>query len=434
MTLLQAINLILVAASMIVLLPIAVFCGECLAALLFGRRRLGTPADCCGASESAEALRTVVLIPAHNEELVISQTLEAIQNATSREAALATRILVVADNCDDQTANVARRAGAEVIERTDIERRGKGYALQAGIESLQADPPDVVIVIDADCLPHPGTIATLSQVAWKTQRPVQALNLTDRNPADGPFQAVSLLGNLFTNLIRPLGLRALGAPCRMTGTGMAFPWRLTDSVRTAGGNLVEDMEIGIDLARQGHMPLFCPGARVTSALPTAGRAFASQRTRWEHGHLRTAIAQTPRLLSAAIRGGSWPLLAMALDLAVPPLTLLVALWLGAGILAGAAWWFGASWTPIALLAGGGLAMTALLGLGWAAFCRRQVSFRAFVGVPLYMIRKVPIYVRFLFQRQHVWVRTERESAASQSNLRPHIVEGKTRHGSRASAS
>ena len=191
------------------------------------------------------------------------------------------------------------------------------------------------------------------------------------------------------------------------GTGMAIPWRLAESVQPAGGSLVEDMQLGIDLALQGHLPLFCPDARVTSGLPPTDRAFVSQRTRWDHGHLRTAAAQIPRLLAAAVRRRSWPLLGVALDLSIPPLTLLVALWLGAAILAGVAWWLGASWLPMALLAGGGAALAAALGLGWAVFCRRQVPLRTFAAVPLYMLRKLPIYARLLFRRQHAWVRTER---------------------------
>jgi cellulose synthase/poly-beta-1,6-N-acetylglucosamine synthase-like glycosyltransferase len=270
----------------------------------------------------------------------------------------------------------------------------------------------------------------LAEIAWRTQRPVQALNLTDRSPASGPVQAVSLLANRFTNMIRPLGLAALGVPCRLTGTGMAIPGRLAENVRPSGGSLVEDMQLGIDLALRGHMPLYCPEARVTSALPTADRAFMSQRTRWEHGHLRTAVRQIPPLLVAAVYSRSWPLLGLALDLSIPPLTLLVALWLGAAILAGVAWGLDVSRTPMVLLAGGGAAMAAVIGLGWAVFCRRQVPLRAFAAVPAYMLRKLPIYVKFLFRRQHAWVRTQREPAAHGVALRPHRVEAQTGRGDR----
>jgi cellulose synthase/poly-beta-1,6-N-acetylglucosamine synthase-like glycosyltransferase len=396
-------NVILLTLSIAVLVPIGLFCIECWAAVLVFWRRRPTPKD--AGEGGGEGPNAAVLIPAHNEQFVIEQTLDAIFKA--RKLREKDRVVVVADNCEDQTAELAGRAGAEVVVRFDADHRGKSYAMQSGIKTLRQNPPDVVVMIDADCVAEPHTIETLARRAWMTQRPVQALNLTDRQPAKGPIQSVSLLGNHFTNLIRPLGLTGLGIPCRLTGTGMAIPWRLVDHVELSSGGLVEDMQLGIDLAIQGHMPLFCPEARVTSAMPTADQAFVSQRTRWEHGHLHTAIAQIPPLLASAVRRRSWPLLGIALDLSIPPLTLLVALWLGAAILAGAAWWLGASPLPMRLLAGGGGALLATLGLAWAVFCRRQVPLRTFAAVPWYMLRKLPIYAGFVFRRQRDWVRTER---------------------------
>jgi len=398
---LHVVNAILIALSAAVLLPIAAFCVECLAAL-FPRKKPKT-------SPSKTRLRTAVLIPAHNEQLVIEHTLQAIIPTMP----MGDRVLVVADNCDDQTAELAQRAGAEVIKRNDRERRGKGFALQCGIEVLRKEPPDAVVIIDADCLVEPQTIDTLVQLACRTQRPVQGRNLTDRNPATGTVQVVSIFGNRVINLIRPLGLLRLGAPCRLMGTGMAIPWPLAQDMQLAGGHLVEDMQLGIDLTLQGHFPLFCPEAGVTSGLPNADQAFVSQRTRWEHGHLRTAATQIPRLFMAAVRQRRWSLLAMAIDLSIPPLTLLVALWLTATVFSGlAGWLLGASWLPLALLASGGAALAISLGLSWAAFCRWQVPPKALAAVPIYILRKLPIYARFLFHRQHTWVRTERAATTT----------------------
>ena len=412
MTIPQAINVILLVAAAAALLPIGALCLECLAALWPGcRRRLRTPKeDCQNDSASVDASyrpRAAVLIPAHDEQLVIEQTLQAIIPTLS----LSDCVLVVADNCTDRTAELARRAGAEVVERNDPRRRGKGYALQRGFRHLADDPPDVVVVIDADCLPEPGAIDLLAHCAWRERRPVQARNLTDRRRASGPIEAVSILANRVTNLVRPLGLMRLGAPCRLTGTGMAIPWPLVSEADPAGGNLVEDMQMGIDLALRGHLPLFCPEAGVSSAMPESDRAFASQRTRWEHGHLRTALRQVPRLFWAALRRRSWPLLAMAVDLGIPPLTLLVAVWSVLTVLSSLAWRLGASGLPAVLLAGGGVALAVSLGAAWTVFCRRQVPLRALAAVPLYMLRKLPIYARFLFSRQNAWVRTERDSPA-----------------------
>ena len=98
---------------------------------------------------------------------------------------------------------------------------------------------------------------------------------------------------------------------------------------------------------------------------------------------------------------------MALDLSILPLSLLVALWLGATMMTMIAWLLGASWLPVVMLAAGGLLLSLSVGLGWAVFCRHQVPFSAFVCVPRYVLRKLPIYTGFLVRRQRLWVRTHR---------------------------
>jgi N-acetylglucosaminyldiphosphoundecaprenol N-acetyl-beta-D-mannosaminyltransferase len=128
-----------------------------------------------------------------------------------------------------------------------------------------------------------------------------------------------------------------------------------------------------------------------------------------------AAVQIPRLLSAAVRQRSWRLLGAALDLSIPPLTLLIFVWLIAVLATGGAWYLGASWIPAAMLLGGGVALILALTIGWAGFCRRYVPLRTFAGIPVYMLRKMPIYFQFLFRRQSDWVRTERESSPTRTD-------------------
>ena len=134
--------------------------------------------------------------------------------------------------------------------------------------------------------------------------------------------------------VRPQGLDRLGFPGILTGTGMAFPWSVIQSASLASGNIVEDMQLSMDLAIAGHPTLFCPDTKVIGLLPQQAQAAKSQRTRWEHGHLQTMLTQVPRLVREALRQKRLDLLVIALDLSVPPLSLLVMIW-GGGDAAGA---------------------------------------------------------------------------------------------------
>ncbi len=278
----------LLAGVLLLLLPLLVLAIEVLAALL--------PAPRSNAPGSPlPGTRCAILIPAHNEEAGLGATLASI----AEQLRPADRLLVVADNCTDRTAEVARLAGAEVVERSDPARRGKGFALDCGVRALEGSPPDVVVVIDADCLARPGAIDQLAREAWRTGRPVQAVYLLEPPLGAGVLAQLSAFAFRFKNLVRPLGLARLGFPCLLTGSGMAFPWRLLSGVCLASGNIVEDMQLGLDLACAGHPPKLCPEARVDGVLPVGRGSACRQRTRWEHGHLRTLLTQVPRLLLAA---------------------------------------------------------------------------------------------------------------------------------------
>jgi cellulose synthase/poly-beta-1,6-N-acetylglucosamine synthase-like glycosyltransferase len=210
------------------------------------------------------------------------------------------------------------------------------------------------------------------------------------------------------NLVRPSGLKQLGFPSLLTGTGMAFPWSIIRSVSLASSNIVEDMQMSLDLAIAGHPTVFCPEAKVTGCLPQRQQAAKSQRTRWEHGHLQTLLTQTPRLAAASVGQKRFDLFAIALDLSVPPLSLLVAIWVAAFAASLLAATFGTSLIPAVFLAVQGLLILVSIVGAWAKFGRADISGATLLSVPFYILWKIPLYMGFILKRQTKWVRTERD--------------------------
>ena len=357
---------------------------------------------------SIDSVRYAVLIPAHNESAVIANTLQSLR----KQVATPTDIVVIADNCQDETAQIARSLGVTVLERYNQEKRGKGYALDYGLTHLEAAPPDVILMIDADTTIEEGGIAKLVAAAHTKNRPIQAVYL--QRPATTPSMndLVSAFAFRVKNLVRPMGLYQLGQPCLLTGSGMAFPWQIIRNAPLASGNIVEDMQLVLDLALAGNSPSLAHDVIVWGELPQQRSAATTQRTRWEHGHLHTLLTQVPRLLSGALRQKRIDLAALALDLMVPPLALLVLLWGLGGVIITLFGIITKIWKPAIIVGIAGSLLFSAIGAAWWRFGRQLLPFQKLIAIPLYVAWKIPLYIGFVARRQTSWVRTARDQAES----------------------
>lgn len=355
-------------------------------------------------SLTASRPRIAVLIPAHNEQFVIRSTLTSIRDQlTDRD-----RLVVVADNCVDHTAEAARLLGAEVTVRNEKTLRGKGYALDHGLRYLaETGAPDVVIFIDADCAVGPGSIDRLARMSIQSMRPVQGAYLM--NAPRPPRKTASLVAFAWKvrDFVRPLGWKRFGLPCQLSGSGMAFPWNIIGTANLASDHLVEDLKQGLDLALNGVFPLFCPEAIVTSDVGKGGEPSQAQRARWEHGTMATILQYLPPLLLRLCQTRSLPLLAVTLDLSVPPLALLT-LTIGVYLaVAMAAAVMLHRTVPLMIASVNFVLMLLCIVLAWWRHGRDILPGRWLAFAPFYAMQKIPLYFRFFWNRQRAWARGER---------------------------
>ena len=346
--------------------------------------------------------RIAILTPAHNEQGTIGASVAAIARYLPEGA----RHLVIAHNCSDGTADEARAAGADVAALTDPARRGKGYALAFGREQLAGDPPDIVIVIDADCTIDPGTIERLADAAAAHGSAIQGSYMFRSRPGDAPLVQISNFAMLVKNLVRQRGGNRLGAPALMMGSGMAFPWSRFAALDLATGNIVEDLAIGLELIQAGAPPAFEEAAH-TWSVPSNVAGTETQRARWEGGFMATARSTALPLLGRGLVRLRWPEIWMGLHLTVPPLTLLlmvnVLVWIAAGLLALAG--VGAPFQLSSALLG---AMLASVLLAWLVAGRAMLEPRMLVRLPFYLFWKLALYARLVRKKEEqAWVRTER---------------------------
>lgn len=389
-------NLIAVIYSSILLLFASVFAGECLIGCLMNYDRKLI-------NKSFVQPVTTIIIPAYNEADNIGRTIKSVKSQLINHD----QLLVVADNCSDNTFSISRKYGANVIERKDLENIGKGFAIAAGIDYLRNSPPDVVIFIDADCIIEQDFINFLSMRVVTENAPIQAAYLVTCESHGIKRMQISQFAWYIKNFLRPRGLMKLGFPCQLMGNGMAFPWQLIEKVPLGTNNIVEDLQLGIDMAMKGHHPIFCPEAVTTSTLPRKQSAHDIQHKRWEHGHIYTIFCQAPRMFLKSAMSLDYMLLIMALDLCVPPLSFLVVLISISLIPSIFVLLYTGSLVPVILSIAAFIFIGASALLCWAKCCRNIISLKTLFFIPVYIFMKLPIYASYLWSKQKVWVRTDR---------------------------
>ena len=276
--------------------------------------------------------RFLVLIPAHNEELVIGNALAAIDG----ERRPRDTVLVVADRCTDATAEIARSFGADVLERGADEEPGRAAARQAGLEHAAALEWDAVLMLDADSIIEPGFFAACERMLLTGAAAVQARSEGGR--AKTLAQEASLAAFTLIGITVPRGRERLGLSVRLRGTGMAIRRDLALRHRfTAPAS--EDLFFTLELMLAGVRCRHVDDARMRSEGASSWDAFGGQKVRYEAGRMSAARDFAPRLFRRALSKRDASCFEMAWFLITPPfalaaLSLLMAL--GAALIAGAA--------------------------------------------------------------------------------------------------
>lgn len=351
-------------------------------------------------------LRFDIVVPAHNEEAEIAQTVASLRAVEYPRSHF--RVLVVADNCSDATAARAAAAGAQVLVRHDTERRGKGYALAYAFERSRGDRvADVVVVVDADTLVSPNLLSAFAARFTAGASVVQA-DYGVRNPHASWRTRLMTIALAAFHGVRSVARERLGLSCGLRGNGMGFTTSVLEQHPPQAFSIVEDLEYGIHLGYAGVRVEYVHEARVLGHMAVSEGASRTQRRRWERGRQALVRAHVPELLRQAIRRRSALLLDLALDLIVPPIGQL-ALFSGLGLMTAAvAMLFGAVVAPFVW----GAALLGLLLHVLAGWYVSGVGPRGLVDLlwaPVYVIWKLSLRFGDRGKTPQEWVRTKREA-------------------------
>lgn len=364
-----------------------------------------TAASWLPARQRQSAMRSTavtVIVPAHNEGEHIAPTLQDLREQM-RDG---DRLLVVADNCTDDTAEIAARNGADVIVRQDPDRRGKGYALQFAIDHVRDAPPSCVAFFDADCRIAQGALDALAAAAINHGRPAQARYRMLPPEGAPPRVRVAAFAWAMINDVRMSGLSVLADATRFTGAGLAAPWETVAGLEFAAGDITEDHVLTFKLAAKGVPPLFVSDAEVTSYFPETGAASVTQRARWEHGSLGVMATRALPAIAGGLAGSDTQRLALGLDALVPPLFMLAIGIVAAVLLTGAAS-FAVGAGPFGLALWGAALFFAAIVAGWLRSGRFVLPLSSLAGLVPFLLEKLRIYGREGRASSRTWTRTGR---------------------------
>lgn len=353
----------------------------------------------------APPISVAILIPAHNEESMIADTVRVLLALNYPRDRFT--VFVLADNCEDDTSAVARDAGAEVFERRQLDKRSKGYALAWCLKEHKEvlSQFDAVSIIDADTTVDSEFLREISASLSCPGVDVVQGYYGVLNRDENWRTALTYVGFCLFNHVRACGRSRLGGSSGLKGNGMAFRSSMLLKYGWTAHTMVEDSQFSIDLLNNNHLVHYNPDAKVNAEMPARRREANPQRIRWELGRLQLLVRFVPTLLWRSLSQRKWPYLDAALDLLVLPLSMFALFQL---IALAAAVFLRPMWIPLTVAGLAASAFHVIAGL-WISHVPRRI-WLYLLTLPLFILWKLTVYARFvLHPRRQAFHRTVRKS-------------------------
>jgi cellulose synthase/poly-beta-1,6-N-acetylglucosamine synthase-like glycosyltransferase len=356
----------------------------------------------------------IILIPAHNEELLLGDVLHRLRDQSY--PATHYEVVVIADNCEDMTAEVARKGGATTLVRHDLTHRGKGQALNWAMQGPLKDlsqPWDALVIMDADSVLNADFLWFMDERLRQGHQALQGYYGV-QNPGDSWRTALMTVALAAFHFLRPLGRDKLGLPCGLKGNGMCFSRQLVERFGYPASSVVEDIELALMYLRNGIGVKFAAGAQVFGQMAATTQQADSQRKRWEGGRLPLLKNWALPLWREGLRERNFAKLDGALDLFVPPLTLLVLLTAAGWILTLVVALLSAAqfgWVVFGAWSSALLVLILYVCTGLALIEAPASVWLRLAAAPAFVFWKIGVYLRMALARKKTpseWVRTGRK--------------------------
>jgi cellulose synthase/poly-beta-1,6-N-acetylglucosamine synthase-like glycosyltransferase len=343
--------------------------------------------------------RLAIIVPAHNESAGIARTVDNLLAIAQQDGDAI--VCVIADNCTDATAEIARAHGALVLERQNLEQRGKGYALDFAFNTLANEGFLGYLVIDADTLAETNLLSVI-RAHFAAGAQVVQTRYTVLNAGESARTRLAELALCAFNCLRPRGRHALGCSAGILGNGFALHREVLERVPYSATSVVEDLEYHLRLIEADIRVHFADETVVRGDMPVAGEGQKTQRARWEGGRLRMLLDHAPSLFKRVF-SGQLRFLEPLLDLLLLPiayhsLLLLILLFLPFSL----AWML--SLSGLVIVALHVLIAARVGGLSWGQLASILIHIPKYLFWKLAMLRSILSASKTSTR----WVRTDRD--------------------------
>jgi cellulose synthase/poly-beta-1,6-N-acetylglucosamine synthase-like glycosyltransferase len=259
---------------------------------------------------SAKLNRFAVLVPAHNEELLISRLCESLLKINYPREFY--EIFIIADNCNDRTAEICRTYPIHVLSRNDPFRIGKGFALSWALERMPLKEFDAVFLVDADNVVDSFILEELNRSINRSEQAVQCYNAVG-NRADSWFTQLLFVSRTIGNLLYHHSKYKLGLSSYLMGNGMCFSTALLSKKGWTAFNPGEDGEYYAQLIEERIKIGFAVKAKVYHQESRSLEQATSQRLRWASGRFLVIKKFALRLFVNGLIKRDW----LTLDASLP---------------------------------------------------------------------------------------------------------------------
>ena len=360
-----------------------------------------------------------VIVAAHNEHAVIGQLVENLQMLNYPKELF--DIFVIADNCSDNTAEIAEKAGAIVCERTHPTKKSKGFALEWMFEKLfqMKKQYDAVVIFDADNLVHPQFLMEMNNRLCKGDKIIQGY-LDAKNPYDTWVAGTFAIAFWVIDHISHLAKTNIGLSAVLGGTGMCIT---TDVLKKHGWRatcLTEDMEFTMKSLAEGIKTTWAHDAIVYDEKPLTFKQSWNQRKRWAQGQFDVAHRFIPKMLKAGIEQRDIRILDGCLHLIQPHFLLISTLFI---ILSYVQLAVPPFYTNIYRFMPSELMTFIMVGqylLPVIILLKVHVKWKAWLYLllyPFFIYSWIPIvFIGFLHRNEHEWSHTQHTRALSYDEL------------------